>query len=240
MSGSAVRVAFRRIAELDRHDWAEVHDFGSRYFDGAFIASMRTKRDLVELRGGDGRLLGIAAVDMFDVTHADRTVTVIYAGNTAFVDETRGQGYVHRIGFRYFLRAKRSRPWRPVYVAFTSFSWRSYLTLTRNFRHFWPRRDVPMPTWEAGLAEQLCVRLLGEQYDPVAGVARNIDRRLRPDIAEIPQRLATDPDVHYFATRNAGYASGDLLLCLAPLSMVNWSSAARRMVRRRRRRVPTR
>ncbi|MEN3304087.1 MAG: hypothetical protein V7603_289, partial [Micromonosporaceae bacterium] len=227
--------------ELGQHDWAEVHDFGSRYFEGSFIASMQTKRDLVQLRGDGGRLLGIGAVEMFDVTHARRTVTVIHAGNAAFVDETRGQGYVHRIGFRYFLRAKRSRPWRPVYVAFTTFSWRSYLSLTRNFRYSWPRRRVPLPAWEAGLYEQLGVRLLGDRYDPLAGVARNIDRRLRPHIAEVPQRLAADPDVRYFATRNGGYASGDVLLCLAPLSLVNWLSAGYRMVRRRRlRRVGTR
>jgi len=231
-----VRVAVRAIAELGPDDWAEVREFGSRFFEGLFVASMQTKRDLVLLRGEDGRLLGIGAVEMFDLTHAKRTVTVVHAGNAAFVDETRGQGYVHRIGFRYFLRAKRRRPWRPVYVAFTSFSWRSYLSLTRNFRHSWPRRDVPLPDWEAGLYQQLGARLLGDQYDPRDGVARNIDRRLRPDIAEIPQRLADDPDVRYFAARNAGYASGDLLLCLAPLSLVNWSSAVYRMVWRRRRR----
>jgi hypothetical protein len=122
-----------------------------------------------------------------------------------------------------------------VYVAFTTFSWRSYLSLTRNFKHSWPRRDARLPTWEAGLYQQLGLRLLGEQYDPAAGVARNLDRRLRPDIAEIPDHLAADPDVLHFATCNAGYSSGDVLLCLAPLSLANWWSAARRMMLRRRR-----
>jgi hypothetical protein len=235
MSAPSVHVTIRRIAELNQHDWAEIFDFGSDYFEGAFITSIQAKRDLVQLRGGDGRLLGIGAVEIFDLTHAQRTITVIHAGNAAFADGTRGQGYVHRIGFGYFMRAKCLHPWRPVYVAFTTFSWRSYLSLTRNFKRSWPRRHTTLPAWEAGLYQQLGLRLLGELYDPAAGVARNLDRRLRPDIAAIPDRLAADPDVLHFVTCNAGYVSGDVLLCLAPLSLANWWSAARRMALRRRR-----
>lgn len=234
MPGSSpVRVAIRRIADLDGDDWSEIGEFGSRYFEGAFVASMRSKRELVQLRGEDGRLLGIGAVETLDVSHAGRTVTVIHAGNAAFTDEARGQGYVQRIGFRYFLRAKLRHPRRPVYVAFTTFSWRSYLSLTRNFRHFWPRRGSQPPDLEAGLLARLGTLLLNDRYDPAAGVGRNLDRRLRPDIALIPGHLATDPDVAYFATRNSGYASGDVMLCLAPLTAANWWAAAARITRRR-------
>jgi hypothetical protein len=240
-SSSTVRVAIRRIAELGPDDWTEISQFGSRYFEGAFVASMRSKRDLVQLRGDDGRLLGIGAVEMFDLTDAGQIITVIHAGNAAFTDETRGQGYVQRIGFRYFLRAKRRHPRRPVYVAFTTFSWRSYLSLSRNFRCFWPRHGTQPPDRETGLLALLGPRLLGTRYDPAAGVGRNLDRRLRPDIAAIPHRLADDPDVAYFAARNAGYTSGDVMLCLAPLSLSNWWSAAYRILRRRfRRRAPGR
>jgi hypothetical protein len=234
---ATAKVTIRRVADLEAHDWDELHDFGSRYFEGAFVENIRTKRDLVRLRGGDGLLVGIGTADVFELTHTRRTVTVIYAGNTAFADATRGQGLVHRIGFRYFMQAKRRHPFRPVYAAFTTFSWRSYLSLTRNFTRSWPRRHEQLPGWEAGLYRQVGLRLFGEQYDPDAGVARNLDRRLRPDVAALPDRLAADPDVRYFITRNPGYAGGDVLLCLAPLSVANWWSAARRIMRRRPRRA---
>jgi hypothetical protein len=235
MPAPSVHVTIRRIAEFDQHDWTEILDFGSRFFEGAFTESIQAKQDLVLMRGDDGRLLGIGALEMFELTYANRTVTVIHAGNAAFADETRGQGHVQRIGFRYFLRAKRLRPWRPVYLAYTTFSWRTYLMLTRNFVRSWPRRNVTLPVWEAGLYEQLGRRLLDERYDPTAGVGRNLDRRLRPGIAAIPTHLAADPDLRYFVASNAGHASGDVLLCLAPLTLANWWSIARRMMRRRRR-----
>jgi hypothetical protein len=234
MPSAPIRVAIRAAADLDQRDWDEVVDFGSRFFEGAFADSLRAKRELVLLRGGDGRLVGMGAVETFAVTHAGRTVGVIHAGNTAFADEARGQGYVQRLGFRFFLRAKARRPWRAVYLAYTTFSWRSYLMLTRNFDRSWPSRREPLPAWEAGLYARLGARLLGERYDPAAGVARNLDRRLRAGIAAIPQRLADDPDVAYFSVANPGYASGDVLLCLAPLSLRNWRAVARGMLRRRR------
>jgi hypothetical protein len=230
-----VRVAVRPVTEVGPSEWAEVRDFGARYFEGDFVANMQTKRDLVELRGADGRLLGIGTVDMFDVTHAGRTATVIHGGNAAFVDETRGQGYVHRVAFRYFLRAKRAHPRRPVYASFTTHSWRSYLSLTRSFRLCWPHRSVPLPAWEAGLYEQIGTQLDGDRFDPRTGVSRTIDRRLRPDIAEVPAHLAGDPDVRYFIAHNPGYPSGDVILCLVPLSLPNWTAAARRIAGRRRR-----
>ena len=236
MPSVPVKVAVRAIADLDQHDWDEVVDFGSRFFEGAFADSIRAKRELVVLRGGDGRLVGMGAVEMFDATYAGRTVCVIHAGNAAFADEARGQGHVQHLGFRYFLRAKTRRPWRPVYLAYTTFSWRSYLMLTRNFDRSWPSRREPLPAWEAGLYGRLGARLLGERYDPAAGLARNLDRRLRPGIAAIPERLASDPDLAYFSAANPGYASGDVLLCLAPLSLRNWWAVARGMLRRRRRR----
>ena len=71
-SGTAVRVALRRVTEVGPSEWAEIRDFGSRYFEGEFIASIQAKRDLVELRGADGRLLGIGAVDLFDCARCTR------------------------------------------------------------------------------------------------------------------------------------------------------------------------
>jgi hypothetical protein len=145
-------------------------------------------------------------------------------------------GYVQRLAFRYFLRAKRSHPLRPVYAAFNTYSWRSYLSQTRTFRLCWPHRSFPLPAWEAGLYERVGKRLNGDRFDPGTGVAHNRDRRLRPDVAEVPAHLADDPDVRHFVEHNPGYPDGDLLVCLVPLNLANWTAAASRIAGRLRRR----
>jgi hypothetical protein len=230
----SIRTELRPISALNQDDWEEIRGFGSRYFEGAFDASMRAKQELVLLRAASGAIVGIGAVELFDLCIDGRRASFIHAGNAAFADETRGQSQVQKLGFRYFLRAKRRHPLRPVYLVYTTFSWRSYLMLTRNFARSWPRPGQALPRWEAAVYAELGRRLLGERYDATVGVARNLDRRLRPDIAQIPPHLAADPDLRYFIERNPGYASGDVLLCLAPLDAGNWLAVARRMLRRRR------
>ena len=232
---ASIRVELRPIAALSASEWDDIRAFGSRYFEGAFDASIRAKQELVLLRGAGNAIVGIGAVEMFDLVIDGRSATFIHAGNAAFADDTRGQSYVQRLGFRYFLRAKRRHPLRPVYLVYTTFSWRSYLMLTRNFMRSWPRIGRELPVWERLVYTQLGQRLLGTRFDVAAGVARNLDRRLRPDIAQIPPPLAADRDLHYFVECNPGYASGDVLLCLAPLDWRNWAAVARRMLRRRRR-----
>jgi hypothetical protein len=223
-----IRALLRPIGELTSGEWSEVLEFGSRFFEGAFEASLRTKHELVMLRDGAGTLVGMGAVEMFEIDGA----TIIHVGNTAFADETRGQSHVQRLGFRYFLRAKARHPLRPVYLAYTTFSWRTYLMLTRNFARSWPRRELALPEREGVLYRKIGARLLGERFEPETGLVRNLDRRLRADIAAIPEKLANDADAQFFVARNPGYASGDAVLCLAPLDARNWWSVARRASRR--------
>lgn len=223
-----IRASLRPIEELTSTEWSEVLSFGSRFFEGAFEASLRAKHELVMLRDGAGALVGMGAVELLELDGA----TIIHVGNTAFADETRGQSHVQRLGFRYFLRAKARHPLRPVYLAYTTFSWRTYLMLARNFARSWPRREQSLPEREGALYRQLGARLLGERFEPDTGLVRNLDRRLRADIAALPEMLANDPDARFFVERNPGYASGDAVLCLAPLDARNWWSVARRASRR--------
>ncbi len=234
MSG-AIRAALRPVPQLTPDEWSEVLTFGSRYFEGALEASLRTKQEVILLRDQAGSLVGIGGVEMFDLTVNGRTVTVIHAGNAAFADETRGQSHVQRLGFRYFLRAKGAHPLRPVYLAYTTFSWRSYLMLTRNFGVSWPRADAVMQEEVAALYELVGRRLMGERFESASGLTRNLERRLRPEIAALPARLEQDVDARFFVQRNPGYASGDVVLCLAPLDAGNWWSVARRALRRSKR-----
>ena len=97
MAARPVQVSITRTHRVSHPEWGEVGEYGSRFVDGEILDKLQTKRYLVRMRGDDGRLVGIAAVEPVRLNHAGRTVTVIYAASALFEDEARGQGYVQRI-----------------------------------------------------------------------------------------------------------------------------------------------
>jgi hypothetical protein len=56
---------------------------------------------------------------------------------------------------------------------------------------------------------------------------------LRGALADIPNGRDRDPHVAFFAGRNPGWAQGDELVCVCPLSADNLTRAGERMVRAR-------
>jgi hypothetical protein len=51
--------------------------------------------------------------------------------------------------------------------------------------------------------------------------------QLKPDLAEVPSRLSSRPEVAFFLQRNPGYRNGDELVCLARLAPENLRSMVR-------------
>jgi hypothetical protein len=118
-------------------------------------------------------------------------------------------------------------------------SYKSYLLLPRNFRHFWPRHDRPTPPACAALIDQLAVRLYGAAWRSDLGVVmRSGQRRLRETAAPLILTRDSDPNLAFFSRANPGHPEGDMLLCLCPLTLSNWLSLANRAFQRFRRRSP--
>ena len=67
-------------------------------------------------------------------------------------------------------------------------------------------------------------------------------KRLRSDVAPVEEDLAQTPDVAFFTRMNPRHADGDMLVCLCPLTTVNWASVGARALERAvsRRSTPSR
>jgi hypothetical protein len=75
--------------------------------------------------------------------------------------------------------------------------------------------------------------LASEQYEADwnrdLGLARRSGhKQLRPDTAPIDAKLRSDPDVSFFEAANPGHRDGDMLVCLAPLTLGNLFGAIKR------------
>lgn len=229
------------ITALTSSEWDEVWAFASRYTESsreAFERSVRGKKLFVFLRDRSTRALaGIGAVDVLTITIDDREVVVIFPGNTLVDERYRGQNLIQAEGFRQYLKARLRHPLRPVFLVYDTFSYKSYLMLSRNFREYWPRPDQTTPPFEDGLIQEVARRRYGENWDGARGVARGDGRRLKDWVAPAAEALS-EPAVRFFVEKNPGYDRGDVLLVMAPLTVRNWISVASGFLRRRRRSTP--
>ncbi len=241
-AGSAVARAVP-VSALTASDWDEVWAFAARYTDATregFERSVRGKKVFVFLRDRRSKALaGIGAVDVFDLEVEGRDVVVIFPGNTLVDERYRGQNLIQAEGFRQHLRARLRHPLRPVFLLYDTFSYKSYLMLSRNFGAYWPRPDAPTPPFETALMEAVARRRYGDGWDPARGVAPGDGRRLKDWVAPAHEALA-EPAVAFFVARNPGYDRGDLLLVAAPLDLRNWLSVGAGFLRRSLGRKPRR
>jgi hypothetical protein len=217
--------------------WDEVWRLTQAYYD--------TDRDFVETRlkahsrlglirsHAAGELVGMASVDVYEEAFRGRRLAVIFTSHVLLREAHRGRNLIQRLGLRVFLQARLRYPLLPIYWFFDTFSYKSYLLLSRNLREYWPRHDRPTPTWERALMAHLSERMYGADWRPEQGiVARSGRKRLRAEAAPLDGEISRAPDLRFFVRANPGHAEGDMLVCLCPLSLGNWSGVAWRALGR--------
>jgi hypothetical protein len=84
--------------------------------------------------------------------------------------------------------------------------------------------------------DALASRVYGPAWRPDSGiVVRSGQKRMRETAAPLILARDSDPNLEFFARSNPGHAEGDMLVCLCPLSLGNWVSLVRNLLRRKRR-----
>jgi hypothetical protein len=178
----------------------------------------------------------MSSLDVYPISFRGRRLVAIFTSHVLLREDHRGQNLIQRLGFQTFLRTRLRHPLRRCYWFFDTFSYKSYLLLARNLRHFWPRRDRDTPEWERGLLGYLGDHIYGDAWQPARGiVVRSGSKRLRRETAPVDENMATDADCEFFTRRNPGHGEGDMLVCLCPLTFGNWLGIAGRALARTRR-----
>lgn len=204
--------------------------------------SLAAKDYAVAMYDAEGRPAGTLCVK-WHVVRSPRTgadAWLIGVHHAAILPAWRGRNIIQASGLEFLLRHRRRHPWAPTWWVFTTYSYRSYLGMARNFPRAWPTARAPtMPSSEAAMVDELMSRIYPHEWNRAQGVLRWTDRRLTDTEAEPdPAKLADDPDLGFFLAANPGYANGDCLVCLADLSWTNlalaaWRSYVRRPLARR-------
>ncbi len=239
MSGDQITTTVHATGSLTPAQWNDIWVLTQEFFEveREFAEAELRQRQSIALFHMNDALLGMVSLDVFDADFRGRRVSVISTAHVLLRENWRGRNLLQKLGFRTFLRERLRHPFRPIYWFFDTFSYKSYLLLPKNFATFWPRHEQPTPEPQAALIDSLASKVYGPAWRPELGiVARSGQKRMRETAAPLILARDSDPHLQFYARANPGHAEGDMLVCLCPLSLRNWASLARNLLRRVRRR----
>jgi hypothetical protein len=225
-------ITIRPSASLSRRELDEIWTLTARYVNTSRPHYERNLLALPEValwRVRGGELAGLVGLDVHRVLWRGRKRIVIFTSNVVADERFRGRSLVLKTGLKLLLRERVRRPFAEAYWLFDTFSFMSYLIPARNFEEFWPRRDRPTPDDVAAFIDKLAAERYGADWNRETGVVRRSGyKQLLPKTASIDERSRSDPDVGFFEAANPGHREGDMLVCLAPLTVNNLFAAVKR------------
>lgn len=232
-----IEVSFRRepsyfdAALMDRHYAGMSRE--------AFDADLAEKPWVIEVRHpSSGELCGFSTQMLIEMTVARRPIRALFSGDTIIDRRYWGDQALTHVWGRLALALIDALPATELYWFLISQGYKTYRFLPVFFHEFCPRcRQAPAAGsfGELGCAETLAA-LASERYcasyDAESGIIRADRRhyRLREGVAEATPERLHDPHVRFFVHRNPQHAQGDELCCLAPLTRMNLTPAAYRVI----------
>ncbi|MDB4446002.1 hypothetical protein N9181_01840 [bacterium] len=121
----------------------------------------------------------------------------------------------------------------PLHWLLLTKGYRTYRFLPLFFHRFVSSAERAGNSGLDRMRHELVRSLFGQAYNPTTGTVRGgaIDNYfLRSGVADIDEIRLRDQHVRRFVYLNPGYTEGDELCCLAPLTVENFTPAARRVI----------
>ena len=229
---AAVDISIRPSGSLTSGELEEIWALTERYVDTPrqhYETRLLALPEVGLWRVRGGELAGLVSLQVRPVVWRGRTRIIIFTSSVVADERFRGRNLVLKTGLRLLLREKLRRPFAEAYWFFDTFSYESYLILARNLGEFWPHRSRGTPPDTVAFMDSLASEHYGPDWDPTTGIVRRSGyKQLRPETAPIDNKLRDDPDVSFFEAANPGHREGDMLVCLAPLTVRNLCRAMRR------------
>jgi hypothetical protein len=200
-----------------------------------FDADLDAKRWVIQLRDPrSDELVGFSTQTLLQVDVNGNVVTALYSGDTVVDRQHWGDPALAHVWGNFALQLVETHEPGSLYWFLTSKGFRTYRFLPLFFREYYPRHDSPTPIHEAAVLTALGRQVGGARYDENAQIIRADSNKdyLLPGAADPRDRAIHDSHVRYFIERNPGYARGEELCCVAPLSAENFTRAAYRVIAR--------
>ena len=236
-----LRVSEIPVADLSVRDQDRMWQLYVEHYDN--VSRLAFDRDLAEktcvFLGRDvvtGEVGGFSTARFYLHHSATRLVGIYFSGDTIILPRYWGEGGLHRAVMGAMARWKLAHPRIPLYWHLICSGYRTYLTLARNFPVHWPHHERPTPPEIRELLHSVCRARYGDAWRADRGViaVEGPQPVLKAAVAPFTPAVLALPEVAFFVAANPGYADGDELAMLAPITPRAILHMALRQMQRRR------
>jgi hypothetical protein len=224
------------VSELTPSDRREMLALMDRHYQGVsperFAADLENKDWVIGLFDRTHEWLGFSTQTVLTANVAGLPVRALFSGDTIVSREHWGDPALSHVWGQLSLKLIDHSDDAALYWFLISQGFRTYRFLPVFFHEYYPRYDVPTPPPVQEVLMALASQRFADYFDAAGGVVRagRDQYCLRESLAEVPESRRRDPHVAYFLRANPGYAAGDELCCLAPLTRENFTAAAWRVI----------
>ncbi len=179
-----------------------------------------------------GTVLGFSTQKIFVHDFNGKACRILFSGDTVVSREHWNSPLLARAWGRLVVRLIAESP-MPLYWLLLTKGHRTYRFLPLFFHDYAPSSRGPDNVELDGMRHALTRHLFGLAYNPDTFTVRGraIDNYfLRSGVADIDQARLRDRNVRRFLHLNPAYNDGDELSCIAPLTVDNFTTAARRVI----------
>jgi len=182
-----------------------------------FRDDLAAKSHVITIRDEADVLRGFSTIVLLELVHEGQPAKFLFSGDTVidpayWGDRALPIKWMEALGAVHALD-----PDVPSYWLLTSMSPRTFKSLPMSFYDFHPRAQSDGSM--SGLADAVGRTFFPDRFDAARGVIVGgpMTGRLKENLASVHEKELRLPDVRAFLERNPNFASGDELVCLAPL-----------------------
>lgn len=231
-----LQTKIRSINDITQTDIEEMFGLMLRHYNNAsrdsFVSDLVEKQWVIELRDEEtGVLIGFSTQKLLDAIVDEKPIVALFSGDTIVDRDYWGSPLLAISWGQLAVRIIESHPGEELYWFLICKGFRTYRFLSVFFQEFGPRYDRGISLRYQRVLDTLATEKFGGQYDPKKGILLATDQtyRVKPEI-DLLTDTRRDPHVVFFLEKNPGYVHGDELCCLAPLTLANFTKAAKRLM----------
>jgi hypothetical protein len=218
------------INKLTDADIDVMYKLFEKYYENTdkvkFISDLKDKTSVILLKCKNKKnIIGFSTIKELEIYVGGKKIRSIFSGDTIIDSGYRGQASFAIEFFKNIITHKLKSPFTPHYWFLISKGYKTYLILTKNYCHYYPRFDQETPKDEEKVLDALGESLFGSDYNPDTKILKHSGKTdsLKSAVAPIDAKSLQNPNIHFFASRNPGWASGDELCCIgkSDLSLIS-------------------